>query len=118
LICRKINIIPVEWDGMMKYYAPSEKLKQARQKLFADRLKNKIVIEKKVKNILDSLKVVEKETTTTEEEKETLIEEVKETSNLSEPTTEEEQSQKEETHKEEGEENAPKKRKNKKSNRL
>lgn len=42
MICKKIGLKSVEWDGMMKYYAPSEKLKQARQKLFADRLKNKV----------------------------------------------------------------------------
>jgi len=39
MICKKANLVNLSWDGMIKYYQPSEKLKQEKQKIYADRIK-------------------------------------------------------------------------------
>jgi glycerol-3-phosphate O-acyltransferase 3/4 len=39
MICKYAVLIDVPYDGMMKYYVPSEKLKVEKQKMFADKLK-------------------------------------------------------------------------------
>lgn len=38
MIATKAGLVNLHWDGYLKYYAPSERMKNERQKIFADSL--------------------------------------------------------------------------------
>lgn len=44
LIAHKAGLIDVQWDGYLKYLQPNESFVDEKQKLFADRLSEKLVL--------------------------------------------------------------------------
>lgn len=48
MICKKANLASLNWDGMMKYYQPSEKFKKDRQRVFAELLKKSLMTTNKL----------------------------------------------------------------------